>query len=195
MEEQKLKKKYEDVANLHIQGIKDGFLPTLGKNFLTLMYRCIDEADHAILLTDYDNNILRGFVVGTLGKTSTYKLMLRYPLRLFFVLFQVLYSPKKLFKVMNIISHMSGVDRRKYPKEELLTIIVDNRFKRMGIANNLYNQLIQFFKNNKINNFSIVVGKQLKANSFYKEMGATIAGEIEVHDGIKSYIYIQKIDI
>ena len=44
---------YNDVANLHIKTMKEGFLPTLGPKFLTLMYRCIDEAEPT-LIVEYD---------------------------------------------------------------------------------------------------------------------------------------------
>ena len=36
---------YLDVAKLHYHTLKTGFLPTLGINFLALMYQCIDEAN------------------------------------------------------------------------------------------------------------------------------------------------------
>ena len=39
---------YLDVAQLHYHSLKTGFLPTLGVNFLALMYKCIDEANFSI---------------------------------------------------------------------------------------------------------------------------------------------------
>ena len=73
MTSQDKKKIYKDVAELHLEGLKYGFLPTLGINFLMLMYKCIDEAEDTTLITMYDKDILQGFIAGSLGKRSTYK--------------------------------------------------------------------------------------------------------------------------
>ena len=67
---------YLDVAQLHIDTIKNGFLPSLGIKFLALMYKCIDEAQFSILITNYKDYKLRGFVSGTLGTSNLYKAML-----------------------------------------------------------------------------------------------------------------------
>lgn len=188
-------KKYRDVAKLHMSGMRNGFLPTLGLNFLMLMYRCIDEAEDTALITLYDDEKLQGFVCGTLGKRNTYLLMLKYPFKLFINLSQVLISPIKLFKVCNLIIHMRSVKRNDYPKEELLAIVVDDSYRRAGIAVDLYDKLITYFQYNKVNRFSIIVGKELSANLFYKKMGAGVSGEIEVHKGTKSYVYTHEINI
>ena len=53
---------YLEVAKLHIRSLKTGFLPTLGVNFLSLMYRCIDEGNFTTLILKYKKNELVGFV-------------------------------------------------------------------------------------------------------------------------------------
>lgn len=182
---------YKDVAALHVASIPSGFLPTLGIPFLSLMYRCIDESQSTVLITNYKKNKLAGFVSGSLGEINLYMIMFSHPLKLFFSLLPVLFSLKKIKKIISILSYGSSKQRKKYPNPELLTICVDNDFRRLGVANELYERLSHYFRCNTINKFVIIVGMALDANHFYSKQGATIAGEIEVHKGSLSYVYIQ----
>lgn len=186
-------KKYIDVANLHINSIKTGFLPSLGTKFLALMYRCIDESEFAILIVNYEKDKLKGFVSGTLGTSSLYIALLRYPLRLILALMPVIFSLKKIKKIINILKHMSGAERKNYPKAELLTICVDLEFQRQGIAIDLYKKLKSFFEHNLIFEFVVIVGQSLDANYFYKAQGAKIFGKLQVHSGAYSNVFIQRL--
>ena len=104
---QDLNKKYLDVANLHINSIKNGFLPTLGTKFLAIMYRCIDESDFTTLIVKYKDDQLIGVVSGTLGTSSLFRAMLYYPFKLVLALFPVILNPQKIKKIINIWIHMS----------------------------------------------------------------------------------------
>ena len=186
-------KLYIDVANLHIESVKTGFLPTLGPRFLALMYRSIDEAEFSTLIVEYKHNKLAGFVSGTLGTSSLYRAMMRHPLDLLVALFPVIISLRKLTRILNIMIHMSGEERAKYPKAELLTICVCEDHRRQGVAERLYKELSRYFKESHISKFVIVVGQSLDANAFYKKQGANISGEVCVHSGTNSNLFIQEV--
>ena len=47
---------YRQVARLHMEGIRRGFLSTLGEKFLALLYDCIDDAPETVLLTEMEND-------------------------------------------------------------------------------------------------------------------------------------------
>ena len=184
---------YVDVANLHIKSLKTGFLPSLGVGFLSLMYRCIDEANFSTLIVKYENDRLAGFVSGTLGTSSLYKAMLHYPIRLSLALMPILLNLRKARKILNIVTHMSGEERAKYPPAELLTICVDEDFRRRGVAENLYGKLSSYFKAASSPEFVIVVGQYLDANAFYENQGAHLSGELEVHSGARSNVFVHKV--
>ena len=95
----KRNQKYTDVANLHIDSIKTGFLPSLGVRFLALLYRCIDEADFATLIVKYKDDQLIGFVTGTLGTSSLYRAMVLHPVDLVLALISVIFNVKKIKKI------------------------------------------------------------------------------------------------
>ena len=184
---------YQDAASLHIASIPSGFLPTLGLKFLSLMYRCIDEAASTILITKYNDDQLVGFVTGSVGTSSLYRSMLSHPFVLVFALFPVVFRIKKVRKVFSILRHSSGSVRASYPAPELLTICVNSSFRRQGIADELYFKLCNDFKSKSVNEFVIIVGKALDANRFYLKHGATVVGQLQVHAGSDSNIFIQRI--
>ena len=184
---------YQDAASLHIASIPSGFLPTLGLKFLSLMYRCIDEAASTILITKYNDDQLVGFVTGSVGTSSLYRSMLSHPFVLVFALLPVVFSIKKVRKIFSILSHSSGSVRASYPAPELLTICVNSSFRRQGIADELYFKLCNDFKSKSVNEFVIIVGKALDANRFYLKQGATVVGQLQVHAGSDSNVFIQRV--
>ena len=184
---------YQDAASLHIASIPSGFLPTLGLKFLSLMYRCIDESASTVLITKYSDDQLVGFVTGSVGTSSLYRSMLSHPFVLVFALFPVVFRIKKVRKIFSILSHSSGSVRASYPAPELLTICVNSSFRRQGIADELYFKLCNDFKSKSVNEFVIVVGKALDANQFYINQGASIVGELQVHAGTDSNVFIQRV--
>ena len=185
---------YQDAASLHIASIPSGFLPTLGVKFLSLMYRCIDESASTILITKYNDDQLVGFVTGSFGTSSLYRSMLSHPFVLVFALFPVVFRVKKVRKIFSILNHSSGSVRASYPAPELLTICVNSSFRRQGIADELYLKLCNDFKSKSVNEFVIVVGKALDANRFYINQGANIVGELQVHAGADSNVFIQRVN-
>lgn len=184
---------YQDAASLHIASISSGFLPTLGLNFLSLMYRCIDEDASTILITKYKDDQLVGFVTGSVGKSNLYRSMFSHPFVLVFALLPAVFSIKKVRKIFSILSHSSGSVRANYPAPELLTICVNSSFRRQGIADELYVKLCNHFKSKSVNEFVIVVGKALDANQFYIKQGARVVGQLQVHAGADSNVFIQRV--
>lgn len=184
---------YSDVAKLHIKTMEAGFLPTLGPKFLTLMYRCIDEAEFSTLIVEYKDNTLAGFVSGTLGTSSLYREMMNHPLTLLLSMFPAILSPKKVKSILNILLHMTGKERANYSQAELLTICVSGEHRRRGVAERLYRDLCSFFESSDVSKFTIVVGKSLDANVFYKKQGARVAGEVTVHSGAVSNVFVQEV--
>ena len=184
---------YRDISNLHIETLDNAFLPTLGEKFLTLLYKAIDKSSFTSLIYYYENDNLIGFVSGTLGTKSIYRELLKYPFSLIFSLIHIIFSPQKIIKILGLLIHMNSNVRRKYPKPELLTICVNNKHRRQGYAKKLYNDLSLFFKHNKVESFTIIVGSELNANNFYKNEGAKIMEKIVTHSGAESNVYLQDI--
>jgi ribosomal protein S18 acetylase RimI-like enzyme len=189
---------YRSVAELHIVNINQGFLSTLGVGFVSLMYRAIDEGDDSVLLLARVNGQVVGFVAGATGMRPIYKRMLRYWPQLFWALLPSLFSPRRVWRIIEILrysrssSGSGGGSEVVLPTAELLSIAVAPAFRGQGHAENLYQALGDHFLQQAVPAFKIVVGSALApAHKFYRRMGGQPAAEVEVHQGSASTVYVQ----
>ncbi|WP_029525618.1 GNAT family N-acetyltransferase [Polaromonas glacialis] len=186
---------YRTVAELHIANINQGFLSTLGLGFVSLMYRAIDEGDDSVLLVARVNGQAVGFVAGATGMKPIYKRMLRHWPQLFWALLPSLFSPRRVWRIIEILRYSrgsGGTSGTVLPAAELLSIAVAPAFRGQHHAENLYQELCEHFLRHGLPAFKIVVGSALApAHKFYRRMGAQPAAEIEVHQGSASTVYVQ----
>jgi ribosomal protein S18 acetylase RimI-like enzyme len=188
---------YHKVAQLHCKHINNSFLATLGPSFLTLMYKAIDNDKSSVLIAKEVNGDIVGFVSGAVSLGTIYKRLLYKPFSLFLALMSCLYSVSKLFKIFEIIFlKKNNPILKELPQNELLTIVVDPSHQGQGYAEDLFESLCNHFKAINVLNFKIVVGSELaRAHAFYLKMGCTIAGEVEVHKGKNSLVYVKQSSI
>lgn len=189
---------YRTVAELHIASINQGFLSTLGVGFVSLMYRAIDEGDDSVLLVARVNGQAVGFVAGATGSMRPiYKRMLRYWPQLFWALLPSIFLPSRVCRIIEILRYSrgsGGSSGKVLPAAELLSIAVAPAFRGQHHAENLYQELCEYFLGRDRHAFKIVVGSALApAHKFYRRMGAQAAAEIEVHQGSVSTVYVQKL--
>lgn len=190
---------YLEVARLHREGIKLGFLSTLGEEFLALLYDCLDEAPEAVLLTEVSNGRVIGFISGAYSLGPIYKRMLMKLPQLIIALAPVLATPTKLFQIAELLKHnfsssKTTADGRPLPEFELLSLAVASNERRSGVAHRLYSRLEEYARENSVEAFKIVVGADLEsAHKFYLSMGALPTSDVYIHDNKKSLIYVQSV--
>ena len=184
---------YWRVAELHIACITQGFLATLGPRFLALMYESIDEGSESVLLVSRNGTDVVGFVAGTSGGMGPiYKGMLRRWPALVLALLPSLVSPRRVWRILDILRYSGRAARAgDLPMAELLSIGVDGEFRGHGHAAGLYQALCDYFRKKHVGAFKIVVGGSLdSAHRFYRRMGAHPASQLEVHRGEASTVYL-----
>lgn len=185
---------HRQVAQLHAQGISQGFLPTLGEPFLALLYAAIDASSDSVLITRVEDGRLAGFVTGSLGLGPVYKSLLRRPFRLARALLPVLVSPARIRRVTELLAHsrrQAAGGAGPFPAAELLSIVVAPEWRGRQVADQLYQQLVEHFRASGQPGFKIVVGQALApAHSFYRRMGARPAGHVTVHGAEPSVVYV-----
>ncbi|MGY0652476.1 GNAT family N-acetyltransferase [Luteimonas sp. A537] len=187
--------RYRQVARLHVRCLDQGFLATLGEGFLALMYESIDRAAETTLLVEEDGGQVQGFITGGTGMGAIYKRMLRSPVRLALAIAPALVRPAKVRRILEIMRYSSaGVVPEGLPEAELLSIAVAPEWRGKAIADRLYSRLIEDFRHRGVDAFRITVGEALApAHRFYQRMGADVAGEVEVHGGERSKVYVQRV--
>jgi len=182
---------YRKVAQIHAISINQGFLSTLGEDFLALLYEAIDADPNSALFVDRVDGELVGFVAGGRGMGSVYRQMIKRWPRLLISLFPALLNLAKLKRVFEIV----WFSRKQKPvpncpRAELFSIAVLESARGCGIAQGLYQALAQRFVQAGETAFCIVVGGELiPAHRFYQRMGAVPMAQISVHDGQGSTLY------
>ena len=186
---------YISVATLHFDHINQGFLATLGVPFLTLLYEAIDRDSESALLVERVDCSIVGFVTGTRGLGRIYKQLLLQPLRLIYSLKSCLLSPSKIYKIIEVLLISKDSDiSSDFPKQELLSIVVNPAYQGGGHAENLFKALCSHFRTEGASSFSIVVGSNLdRAHAFYTKMGSIPVKEIQVHKGADSVVYVKEL--
>lgn len=187
------KQEYRQIARIHKEGIFKGFLSTLSLSFLALIYEAIDQSTISELVVVRAKGRIVGFIAGSQDIRDVYRIMLRSPVRLLTALLPAFVSPKTIFRIFETVmfSKKGGVLDFDLPSEELLSISVLPEFRGMGYAEELFKSLVSEFRSRNIGCFKIVVGEALEpAHRFYKKMGARPIGNVTVHKGVGSIVYV-----
>lgn len=187
---------YNQVARLHAANLDQSFLATLGTGFLAELYRAIDLCPQAVLIVKGEQGKLVGFVAGLAGPMSmVYRRMLRRLPLWGWRLVPVLFSVARLKRVAEILQYTNSEPRHSdLPAAELLSIAVAPAARGTGVAESLYAELTNYFRQMKVAKFKIVVGEKLfPAHKFYQRMGARPLTELELHHGAKSVVYVQTV--
>ena len=187
---------YRQVAHLHAANLDQGFLATMGVGFLTELYRAIDKCPQSVLIVKCEQGKVIGFVSGVAAPMFVvYRRLMRRFLIWSIPLFPVLVSPARMSRVAEILRYAkSESPHHDLPIPELLSIVVAPNCRGKGIAESMYADLIEYFRQMQVAQFKIVVGeKLLPAQKFYVRMGAQPLAEMELHQGTKSVVYVQTV--
>ena len=190
----------KDVATLHINGIKTGFISTLGLPFVATLYKAISQSPFSTTILDTDGKTVNGFVAGTVSTRAMYKwIFLRYGLLFALQLGLNVFYPRSIKKIIETMLYgrnTEAASEKKYRTElqaELLSIVVAESARGNGIGRILICKLEEFYRKNGIMAYKVVTSAGDEgSNSFY------IACEFEkttsfFHHGIAMNEYEKRI--
>ena len=185
--------KYKQIAEMHYNQIKTGFLNKLGLEFLELIYKYIDEYENSFIIYKIKNENVIGFISGTEDADNLYiGFKDKYFLKIIWIIFKRLcLKPsivKGIFETMNYNKKTVLL-----PKAELISIAVDNDYKGKGIASDLMKDFFNEMDKRGIESVKVTVGADnIRANEYYRKWGFERILEIEVHKGIRSNVYVRR---
>ncbi|MBN1897728.1 MAG: GNAT family N-acetyltransferase [Spirochaetes bacterium] len=182
------------ISYLHKTFIPTGFLSSLGRKFLYLLYKNLYFYKGAILLVaQYEGNVI-GFISGVKDINKFFKYFYKKNiLKIIPILFLRVFRFKVLKGVIELVFYPRKHFLCDLPRSELLGIVVEKKYHGKGVATKLMNQLKKEFKRMKCKKFKVVVGSRLKqAILFYEKSGFKRIGQIQIHKGIMSYIFVNE---
>lgn len=187
----------KSVIRIHRIEISQGFLSSLGDNALALLFSHASESQFGRLLIakDAESGQIVGFLLGTIDTGAFYKdFLCKKFFKAAFVLAPKLLSFEKVRKVFETLFYPTKEELKTLPKPELLDIAVLKEYQGAGVAQLLFQKFAENLYAIGIDRFKITTGESLvTAQRFYEKLGAEKAGEVEVHKGQKTIIYIYKI--
>lgn len=178
------------IAELHKTQISQGFMSSLGLPFLSLLYCSMCCSQRAFCLVAEDGQGIAGFISGAVSVKQFYlEFIKKYFFRATLILSKRLFIPGTVAKIFETLLYPKK--EGDMPHAELLSIVVDERCRGMGMSSRLFQELSNEFKRRGAGDFKVVVGDKLVAAcKFYEKMGGRRLGDIEVHRGDKSRVYM-----
>lgn len=182
------------VAMLHIEGIRTGFISSLGLDFVTALYEAIAESEHAFGFVctspDKPDKIL-GFVAFSSHLGSLYKSVLKKKgLRFTLILAKKMSSFGRIKRVCETLLYPSKTDKMELPEPELLSIAIAPEARRMGIGSMLIDKGLEHCLSLGIEKVKVMVaGTNEPANCLYQKCGFEFIKQVDSH-GVPSNLYV-----
>lgn len=179
------------VAALHIEGIKTGFISSLGLEFVTALYEAIAEDKNSFGFVAIEDDNVLGFVAFSNSLSRLYKYVaLRKGFKFTLILARKMFSLKVFKKVIDNILYPGKMKKMNLPSAELLSIVVAPQGREKGIAKQLVGSGFQECRKRGIDKVKVLVAVQNEmANKLYLKCGFELVAQIKNH-GILSNIYV-----
>ncbi|MEV6841971.1 GNAT family N-acetyltransferase [Actinoplanes sp. NPDC051411] len=184
------------VARMHRDGVREGFLSTLGEPALRLLYRHVATSRHCkmfVALAPGGETI--GYIAGCRDTSALYRefALRRWPSAVR-VLLPRLLSPARLRRAVETLRYPSAAPA-ELPRAEVINVVVQPAWRGRGVAEQLLARLMEWFAEQGETAVKAVSGDQLtRAHRFYEKSGARLEGHTSVHRGVGSRVYVYSVD-
>ena len=181
----------EQVARLHLQGIKAGFISSLGLEFLTELYEGIVASTYAFGFVVEQNAEVLGFAVFATNVKNLYNsVLLRKGLRLAFILLRRMFCFSRIKRAFETLLYPNRMQKMSLPRAELLAVAVAAEAQGRNLGTNLVQKGLAECRRRGIKKVKVMVGAENKpANKLYVKCGFKLLRQITNHGRI-SNIYV-----
>jgi len=180
------------IAKIHKEEIKKGFLSSLNNSFLVKFYEAIMDSEYGFCILYKQEKTVVGFVSGVTEIDSFYKYFLKnYFFSSVFALLSINFNFNIAKKIVENVFYPKKT--KNFPSAELLTMAVKKDFQGRGAGSQLLQKFIEEMKSRQIKIFKVLVGKKMIAADFYKKNGFELIEEIRLHDNETSLVLAYKI--
>ncbi len=194
------------LARLHRSGLPDAFLPTLGEPFLRRLYRALANDPAAVTLVAEDGDGVVGFVSGVTSVRGFYRrFVVRHGVGAALAASPALIRRDVWRRVLETASYPARSRAAReggaapstadpaaaLPDAELLSIAVSPTSRSNGVGRALAEGLIEELERRGVPAVKVVVAEDNgPGNALYERVGFSRAGDIAVHDGTTSAVWV-----
>jgi ribosomal protein S18 acetylase RimI-like enzyme len=185
------------MARLHADGMPEAFLPTLGPRFLGRLYRALATDPDAVALVAEGVDGVVGFAAGVTSVGGFYRRFARSngpaaALAAAPRLVRPSVARRLLETVRYPAQEPGGNGNGRLPDAELLSIAVAPGFRAGGTGRALADGVLAGLAGRGVGDIKVVVGAANQgANRFYAKVGFREAGQLTVHQGTPSNVWIR----
>jgi glycosyltransferase involved in cell wall biosynthesis/ribosomal protein S18 acetylase RimI-like enzyme len=183
------------MARLHADGMPDAFLPTLGPRFLARLYRAVATDPEAVALVAEGVDGVVGFAAGVASVGGFYRRFARgHGPAAALAAAPHLVRPSVARRFLETVRYPSNGSpgNGRLPDAELLSIAVAPGHRAGGTGRALADGVLAGLAGRGVDDIKVVVGAANKgANRFYAKVGFTEAGQLTVHPGTPSNVWIR----
>jgi len=178
------------VARLHKDALREGFLSSLGGEFLGLIYASMASSQYAFCFVAREEDRIVGFAAGATRLSAFYReFARRHGLRGAGMLAPKLLTSTIVFKLVETLVYPLRW-RSAFPQAEILSVAVAQDRRGTDVAARLFARLMQEFEQRQVRHIHVVVGAdRLAARRFYEKMGGRPMARLQVHRGQASVSY------
>jgi GNAT superfamily N-acetyltransferase len=183
---------FDQVANIHREEIDSGFMSTLGHKFLVNMYKSLAVSSHIYLLAAIKDDKILGFICGSTDTGKAYKeVLFKRAVSFLPALLPKIISIEKIRGIIEVFFYPAKKQGKDLPRSEILNFCVSAVEQHRGIGSLLFSSLVDEFLRVNVDRIKIVTGEEQEtAHRFYEKVGARNVGELSVHGGHRSFVYL-----
>lgn len=192
------KQDYISIAQLHREGIKKGFLSSLGIPFLSRLYWAIGNEPGACVIIAEENDQVAGFISGVVDIEGLYKKILlcnwfHFVMPLVGYLVNVAVVKQMVETVLYGLKTKKNKNHTHNCTAELLSVAVNSNYRGQGVGKNLVEALEIFFKKEYVKEYNVVTfSRDDRSNGFYNACNFSFAGTFTHHGNVMN-IYNKKL--
>ena len=184
------------MARLHANGMPGAFLPTLGQRFLARLYQALVADQQAVALVAESPNGVVGFAAGVVSVSGFYRRFAsRHGPAAALAAAPHLVRPAVLRSLLETVRYPARAATPavvRLPDAELLAIAVAPEVRTGGTGRALADGVLDGLGARGAGQVKVVVGAANGgANRFYERVGFQPAGQLSVHQGTPSNVWIR----
>ena len=182
------------MGRLHADGMPDAFLPTLGPRFLARLYRALAADPDAVALVAEGVDGVVGFAAGVPSVGGFYRRFARgHGPAAALAAAPRLVRPSVARRLLETVRYpATGNGDGPMPDAELLSIAVAPGWRAGGTGRALADGVLDGLAGRGVGDIKVVVGAANQgANRFYAKVGFREAGQLTVHQGTPSNVWIR----
>ncbi len=179
------------VAQLHIDGIKTGFISSLGIDFMTTLYDSISASESGFGFVALKNENVIGFSIFTINLNALFRHVIRKSgFKLMMKLAFNINSFSRIKKVLETLFYPSRIKNMNLPPAELLSMVISKEGRGTGLAARMTKKSLRECKDRGEKSIKALVAVDLiPINKLYKILGFKVVTQI-INHGIINNVYV-----